>query len=82
MYSGEVAGHHTHFSLYRCDSDLIKENLPGVVLRLKQVTLDTVVITSGKLSSKEADANRIAFSDCVFSFIPLYLQLFITHFLH
>ena len=81
MYTGEVAGYHTRFSLYHCGSDLIKENLPGVLLRLKQVTPDTVVITSGKLSSKEADGNRIAFSDCVFSVIPLYLQLFITHFL-
>jgi hypothetical protein len=50
---GEVMGHHIPFSIYHCGCELIiKENLSSLLLRLKQVTADMVVITSGKSPSK------------------------------
>lgn len=64
---GKVAAYHTHFFLYHCGSVLIKENLPSVLLRLKQLATDMVVLPRGRLPFKEVDGKCIVLSDCVSS---------------
>lgn len=67
LHTGKVAGYHTHFSLYHCGSDLIKDNVPSVLLKLKQVTTAMVDLPRGTTPFKEADERCIALSDCASS---------------